>query len=171
MSKKKGVFEKIKAIQQKIDLTPLVLKLIDGTAKAGKFNIFMFLLLLLIGFFGLLLPIIQGWMVIALSFTALGIKPLNKFIQKNKKKIESLGTIMFTITFTLLFINTLLWATGVGQSPVQNVVGMVTWGQEDLEKINDDAMSVIGLDYEKIQQSMSLVDYNEFTGWSLIGVD
>lgn len=169
--KNKGFFGKLKWLQSKLDLTPLFIKLSNKVAKKNKLNIWLFFLFLIVGFFGIFLPLVQGWLVIGLAFTCLGIKPVNKFIQKNKKGIENFGAFIFFVSLTVFFVNAGLWGVGlVEASPLDNFMGTIQYGKEQFNSIHKNTFSVIGVDYADLQQSLSLVNYDD-QGFSVIGIE
>lgn len=165
----KQIWKWFKIVQNKIDLTPHLIRYSEKFAGNRKASIFMFILFLMAGLFGLFLPLIQGWLTLFMSLNFLGIKPLNRFIRSNKASIMNIGTLVFTITFGLILINTGMWATGYTEtSPFENIIGVIQWGQDDLESANTQAFSLISVDYGKMQQALSLVDYSNTQGFSII---
>lgn len=169
----KGFIGVLQRIQYTIDLTPILIRISNRVARSGKLNIGLFIFFILIGVFGLFVPIIQGWLTIVLAFTMLGIQPINSFVQDNTELIEGVGTFMFSIAAIFLLVNTATWATGITESsPVDNVFGFVQGGQDSINGVNEATFSIIGVDYEKdVQQPLSLVDYKKGQGLSVIGVN
>lgn len=150
-------------IQKAIDLTPYLLSFALRMQSTGV-NLLLFVFFLLIGFFGLFVPIIQGWLTIGLAFTFLGIKPLNLFIKRNKKGIQNVGTVLFTLTLLLFLGSFVTWILGItDDSPGKNILDVVQYGREDIEEARDSTISIIGLEPEDLE-SLSFVDYRNTAG-------
>jgi ABC-type multidrug transport system fused ATPase/permease subunit len=166
----KKLWSNIQGVQRFIDLTPHLLKFIDKFKQKKKVSIFMFFLLLIVGFTGLLLPIIQGWLIIVVAFGFLGIKPIDNFLKSNKKAMLNISTIL-----VLFFVgNFTLWAGSTVlpydfPSPIDNALKVIQFGQPTLEEVNQQVFSLVGLEYDNVQTQLSIVDWTENEGFSIVG--
>lgn len=166
------IWRGFKKIQQKVDFTPYLLKISEKYSKKNKASMFLFLLFILIGFFGLILPLVQGWITIMLAFTFLGIKPLNSWMKNNKKAVSNIGTTLFLVAMISFVFTTSTWAIGLSEdSPLDNIFKVITFGKDDLKQMNTQAFSVLGMDYNNVQQSFSIINYNQNQGFSVIGTE
>jgi hypothetical protein len=144
-----------------IDLTPKFVALIRSISKYKIVSIPLFIFLLLAGIFGLFVPIIQGWFVIVLSFSALGITVLGEFVEQYYDQINTVTTILFFVAIGGLIFSWGLYSAGVSDySPIDNVIDFVQLGQDDLKGFSNETFSVISggaLEYEKIQGTLSVI--------------
>lgn len=168
------VFKKIwrffERIQQRIDPTAFLLRLSAKFAKEKRVSVPLFILFFVIGLSGLFLPLIQGIPTIVLSFTFLGIKPVNKFMHNNKQLVSKTSTLFFIFFVFFLLGSTSAWALGITEdSPVDNLFKVVNWGKESLQDQNEQAFSLVGVDYINFQQSLSIIDYSQTQGFTIGG--
>jgi hypothetical protein len=167
----KSLWQKFQDFQKRIDFTPKLIAISEKFAKNQRISFFFFFLFLVVGFLGLFLPLVQGWLVIALSVTFLGIKPLNKWMATNRKAVMNVGTIGFMIGVGMFMFSVGTWATGYSEtSPIDDIMSIVQWGQDDLVEINTQAFSIVGVDYVQMQQAFSIVNYDSAQGFYLGGI-
>lgn len=168
----KKIWEGLKNFQKKIDLTPRLIRISNKYAKRNKASIALFFFFLLAGFFGFFIPIIQGWLAVVLAFSFLGIKPLNRFLQDNRKAISNVGSFLFMMTIALFLFSTSAWALGYSEdSPVDNVFKVVNYGKDDFQDANSELLSTVGVDYNDTVQTFSVIDYDQDQGFSTIASD
>lgn len=165
----KKVWKGFKKFQSKIDLTPKLIRISEKYAKKDRINIALFVFFLLAGFFGMFIPIIQGWLAVALSFTFLGIKPVNNFLENNRKAVSNVGSLLFIVAVGSFLITTGAWALGYSEdSPIDNIFKVLNYGKEDFQSANEEVFSVIGVDYNNTVQTFSVINYDQDQGFSTI---
>lgn len=166
----KKVWNGFKKVQSKIDFTPKLLAISDKYAKNHRVSFFLFLFFIITGFFGLFIPLIQGWLTIFLAFTFLGIKPLNTWMRNNKKAVSNIGTTMFMVAIVGFLFTTGTWITGQSENtPIDNIFRVINYGQDDLVQINTQVFNLIEIDYNTTQQALNIIEYKQTQGFVMIG--
>ena len=143
---------------KKIDLTPRLIRLSEEIKKNPALKWLGFSLFMVIGLFGLIVPLLQGFILILVAFSFLGIKPLNKFIKQHRELMHNVSTIFFMITVGfMLFYGGSFVFDYEAPNPFEKAIDIIQFGKEDIDEVSGRLFNVVGLNLPELQRTTNML--------------